>query len=211
MPSVFFFCGSAPWVMLSTRYPPHPRFAIHFRERGSIGPSNRRWARLLEGNPDLNTVHPGRSQNGRGNYRNGAANYAPHTTPAPSIFKGCINLRCSPSLPEPHAASDFAATYAREGFASWLYTERHNPRGAHKVEHNLTLAEAAGAQISPARFPIAIRADDEARVARELEQRNIHRLLRVESRRRLAFQMLACRNAMVSCTQKFSQSLDCAA
>jgi ADP-heptose:LPS heptosyltransferase len=41
------------------------------------------------------------------------------------------------------------------------------------VEHNLTLAEAAGAQKSPARFPIAINADDEARVARELEQRNI--------------------------------------
>ena len=41
------------------------------------------------------------------------------------------------------------------------------------MEHNLTLAEAAGAQKSPARFPIAINADDEARVARELEQRNI--------------------------------------
>ena len=49
-----------------------------------------------------------------------------------------------------------------------LYTEHLNPRGPHKVDHNLTLAEAAGARITTPRFPLHIRAEDEDRVTQEL-------------------------------------------
>ena len=31
----------------------------------------------------------------------------------------------------------FQSSYAREGLASLLYTDRLNPRGPHKVDHNL--------------------------------------------------------------------------
>jgi heptosyltransferase I len=41
----------------------------------------------------------------------------------------------------------FDCEYAREGLASLLYTRRVHPTGAHKVEHNLSLAAAAGAAL----------------------------------------------------------------
>ena len=93
--------------------------------------------------------------------------------------------------PERRAASDFKAATRAKGFAALFYTDRLNPRGPHKVEHNLTLAERAGAQKSPPRFPLAIRPEDEEHVARELAPHNLARFFRAESRRRLAFEMLA--------------------
>jgi len=41
----------------------------------------------------------------------------------------------------------FDREYAREGLATVLYTRRIHPSGAHKVEHNLSLAVAAGAAL----------------------------------------------------------------
>src|SRR5271156_2200381 len=38
----------------------------------------------------------------------------------------------------------FDREYAREGLAALLYTRRVRPTGTHKVEHNLSLAAAAG-------------------------------------------------------------------
>ncbi len=52
--------------------------------------------------------------------------------------------------------------------AALFYTDRLNPRGAHKVDHNLTLAERAGARIANPRFPLAIRPEDDERMSREL-------------------------------------------
>ena len=69
----------------------------------------------------------------------------------------------------------FTSAYAREGLAARLYTERLNPRGPHKVDHNLTLASAAGAQPAAARFPLAIFEEDEAAAERELAARKISR------------------------------------
>ena len=62
----------------------------------------------------------------------------------------------------------FQFSYAREGLAALLYTDRLNPSGAHKVEHNLTLAEAAGAKIASSRFPLTIRAEDDDALERVL-------------------------------------------
>ena len=49
-----------------------------------------------------------------------------------------------------------------------MQPERLNPRGAHKVEHNLSLVERAGARAAAPRFPLAIFAEDEKRIEREL-------------------------------------------
>ena len=131
-----------------------------------------RWARLLEGNPDLNTVIPVDRKTAGGIVetvkRLREANYT-CAIDFQGLYKSALLAFASGS---PRRIG-FQRTYAREGYASWLYTERHNPRGAHKVEHNLTLAEAAGAKKSPVRFPIAIRADDETQLTTELERRNI--------------------------------------
>jgi ADP-heptose:LPS heptosyltransferase len=67
----------------------------------------------------------------------------------------------------------FKSSYAREGLAAMLYTECLNPRGAHKVEHNLTLAERAGALPSQARFPLAIRSEDGETAARKLAEHGL--------------------------------------
>lgn len=48
----------------------------------------------------------------------------------------------------------FDAHYSRESGAALFYTEVIAPRSAHKVEHNLELAAAAGANRSEARFPL---------------------------------------------------------
>jgi heptosyltransferase I len=131
-----------------------------------------KWARLLEGNPDLNNVIQIDRKSAGGIISTvtqlRAANYT-CVIDFQGLYKSAL-LAFACGAPK---RIGFQRTYAREGHASWLYTERLNPRGAHKVEHNLTLAEAAGARKFPPRFPIAIRAEDEARVRSELEQRNI--------------------------------------
>jgi lipopolysaccharide heptosyltransferase I len=69
----------------------------------------------------------------------------------------------------------FGREYAREGLATLFYTQRIHPSGAHKVEHNLALAAAAGAAMPKvARFtlPESTGAEDWAeRKLRELEVR----------------------------------------
>src|SRR5271170_5456737 len=101
------------------------------------------WRRLLEGNPDLSEIIPLQKKSAAG------------------LFSTVRKLRAAPS------------TYAREGFASFFYTDRISPRGAHKVDHNLTLAEAAGARTSSPRFPLTLRPEDEKQVTHELARHNI--------------------------------------
>jgi len=132
-----------------------------------------KWARLLEGNPDVNTVIQIERKTVGGILRTIRTLRAAKYTCAvdfQGLYKSAV-LAFASGAPR---RIGFQRTYAREGLASRFYTERLNPRGAHKVEHNLTLAEAAGAGKSTARFPITIRPEDEERVARELHQRNIH-------------------------------------
>jgi ADP-heptose:LPS heptosyltransferase len=131
-----------------------------------------KWTRLLEGNPDLNTVIEFDRKTAGGITgtvkRLRSADYT-CAIDFQGLYKSAFLAFASGS---PRRIG-FQRTYAREGFASWLYSERFNPRGAHKVEHNLTLAEAAGARRSMPRFPIVIHEADEANVAAELDQRNI--------------------------------------
>jgi len=67
----------------------------------------------------------------------------------------------------------FQRSYAREGIVAMLYTDRMNPRGPHKIDHNLTLVERAGAHLGRPRFPLAIRPEDDDLVTRELHERGV--------------------------------------
>jgi lipopolysaccharide heptosyltransferase I len=132
-----------------------------------------RWMRLLEGNPDLTKVIPfDRGSVGgittsirklRG------ANYT-CAIDFQSLYKSALISFASGAK----RRIGFQSSYAREGIAALLYSDRLNPRGAHKVEHNLTLVEHAGARRSVLRFPLAIRADDEEDIARELSVRGLN-------------------------------------
>jgi heptosyltransferase I len=128
---------------------------------------DRKWVRLLDGNPDIsNVIVLDRTSAGgiRAAVRSlRAANYS-----CAMDFQALYKSALLPFWARVPRRIGFKSSYAREGLAALLYTERLNPRGAHKVEHNLTLAERAGARPGVARFPLAIQSEDEEVVSREL-------------------------------------------
>jgi heptosyltransferase I len=131
-----------------------------------------KWARLLEGNPtiteaiSLDRKSAGKILAGVGKLR--AAKYD-CVIDFQALYKSALIARASGA---PRRIG-FPRSYAREGLASLFYTDRIDPRGAHKVEHNLTLVGAAGAKKSAPRFPLTIHAEDEEITAAELARNNI--------------------------------------
>ncbi len=132
----------------------------------------RKWGRLLEGNPDLNEIIPLDRTSAGGVVRTIQKLRAEKYTSAvdfQALYKSAL-LAFASGAPR---RIGFESGYAREGLAALFYTDRLNPRGAHKVEHNLTLAERAGARKSVPRFPLAIRPEDDDRVERELAAQGV--------------------------------------
>src|SRR4029077_11100728 len=126
-----------------------------------------RWQRLLEGNPDINEVITfDRKQAGALSSLIRRLRAAQYTCAVDfqGLYKSAL-LAFASGAPR---RIGFQSGYAREGLAASFYTERLNPRGAHKVEHNLALVERAGARVSKPRFPLDIRPEDRDRVSREL-------------------------------------------
>ena len=127
-----------------------------------------KWARLLEGNRDISEVISVDRKSARGLANTvrtlRSAKYT-CTIDFQALYKSAMLAYASGAA---HRVG-FQSSYAREGLAVLFYTDRLNPRGPHKVDHNLTLVEHVGARKSEARFPLEIRPEDEERVARELE------------------------------------------
>jgi lipopolysaccharide heptosyltransferase I len=131
-----------------------------------------RWQRLLEGNPDLNEVIAyNRNQAGGLPATIRKLRVARYTCAIDfqGLYKSAL-LAFASSAPR---RIGFQSSYAREGLVAMLYTERLNPRGPHKVDHNRTLVERAGAQLGPSRFPLTIRPEDDDFVTRALENRAV--------------------------------------
>jgi len=63
----------------------------------------------------------------------------------------------------------FAGGFARESVAALMYNSPVTPTGKHVVAQNVSLAEAAGAQRCPIRFPLPRDAEAEVRMGRQLE------------------------------------------
>jgi heptosyltransferase I len=126
-----------------------------------------KWARLLEGNPDIaEVIAADRKSAGAVASTLRRMRAAKYTCAIDfqGLYKSAL-LAFASGAPR---RIGFQSSYAREGLASLLYTDCLNPRGAHKVEHNLTLAEFAGAKKASPRFPLVVRPEDEDRAAREL-------------------------------------------
>src|SRR5271155_814822 len=118
-----------------------------------------KWGRLLEGNPTLTEVISldGRSALGiAGAIRKLRAARYTCAIDFQGLYKSAL-IALASGAPR---RIGFQSSYARERLVASLYTDRVNPRGAHKVEHNLALVERAGARSTPARFPLAIRAEE---------------------------------------------------
>lgn len=133
-----------------------------------------KWRRLLEGNPDLTEIIPLEKKSASGLISTiRKLRSAPYTCAID--FQGLYKSALPAFASGAPRRIGFPSTYAREGFASMFYTDKINPRGAHKVDHNLTLAEAAGAaaRTSSPRFPLTLRPEDEKQVTQELARHNI--------------------------------------
>jgi len=130
------------------------------------------WRRLLEGNPDLSEIIPLQKKSAAGLFSTVRKLRAARYTCAID-FQGLYKSALPAFASGAPRRIGFPSTYAREGFASLFYTDRISPRGAHKVDHNLTLAEAAGARTSSPRFPLTLRPEDEKQVTQELARHNI--------------------------------------
>jgi len=132
-----------------------------------------RWTRLLKNNPDLNRVIAANRTSPAGMLSTLKTVRAPRYTCAvdfQALYKSALLAFASGA----QRRIGFTSSYAREGLASVLYTERLNPRGPHKVDHNLTLVAAAGAEEPTApRFPLAIDPEDEDAVSRDLSKYGI--------------------------------------
>jgi heptosyltransferase-1 len=126
-----------------------------------------RWQRILEGNPDISeTIVLDRKSAGgiRETVRRlGAANYS-----CAVDFQALYKSALLPFWARVPRRIGFKSSYAREGLAAFLYSERLNPRGPHKVEHNLTLVGHAGARPSQIRFSLHISPQDDQATSREL-------------------------------------------
>jgi heptosyltransferase-1 len=131
-----------------------------------------KWRRLLEGNPDLTEIISLEKKSAAGLIATVRKLRSTHYTCAID-FQGLYKSALPAFASGAPRRIGFPSTYAREGFASFFYTDRINPRGAHKVDHNLALAEAAGARPSPLRFPLTLRPEDEKQVTQELARHNI--------------------------------------
>lgn len=131
-----------------------------------------KWARLLEGNADLSSVialDRKRSSEVFGVIRTLRAARYDCAIDFQALYKSAFIAGASGA---PRRIG-FKSSYAREGLAALFYTSRVNPQGAHKVDHNLALAEFAGARKSAPRFPIAVHPQDEEICRRELEKRGV--------------------------------------
>jgi heptosyltransferase-1 len=133
-----------------------------------------KWRRLLEGNSDISEIISvdRKSAGGMaGTWQKLRSARYDCAIDFQALYKSAI-LAYASGAPK---RVGFQSSYAREGFASLLYTDRVNPRGPHKVDHNLALAEHAGAKNGKPRFPLMIRREDEQAVARELDARKIEK------------------------------------
>lgn len=131
-----------------------------------------KWARLLKGNPDVsNVVIVDRQRNG--GFRAAVKKLRSATFTCAIDFQALYKSALLAFASGAPRRIGFKSSYAREGLAAALYTERLNPRGPHKVDHNFTLVEHAGARPSAPRFPLRIEPDEEEQVARQLEARGI--------------------------------------
>jgi heptosyltransferase-1 len=131
-----------------------------------------RWARVLDGNPDLTKAIAFNRNNPIAMARALSGMRATRYTCAidfQSLYKSALlSFVCG----APRRIG-FPSGYVRETLAALFYTERINVRGPHKVDHNLALACAAGARLSPRRFPLVIHSADDEMVSRKLETHNL--------------------------------------
>lgn len=137
---------------------------------------NERWRPLLEGNPDLNEIIVLPNNSIRAFFkcgkRLGENNYT-CVLDVQGLYKSALLAK----LTRVKQRIGYSFSYAREGAASFLYTQRVKPATRHMVDMNLELAAAAGAKITSPRFPLTISGEAQSAVSQFLTSMKISRYL----------------------------------
>lgn len=128
---------------------------------------DRKWRALLEGNLDVNEIVE-LNRRSLGDLVNcvrrlRAAHYA-CALDFQSLYKSAA-LAFGSGAPR---RVGFIRSYLREPGAAFFYTERANPQGQHKIEHNLSLVESVGAKKTGIRFPLFVSPEADAEVESKL-------------------------------------------
>ena len=127
----------------------------------------RKWAALLDGNPDLNeTVMFDRGS--WGVLRNCVRRLRARRYTCAIDFQGLYKSAILTVLSGAPRRVGFNRHAAREGIAAALYTQRAACPTGHVVVQNLALAEAVGARKTVCRFPVQVPPEAEAEVSRWL-------------------------------------------
>ena len=131
-----------------------------------------KWARLLEGNPDISNVVV-LDRKTAGGIRETVRKLHAAEYSCAIDFQALYKSAILPFWARVPRRIGFKSSYAREGLAALLYTETVNPSGAHKVDHNLTLVERAGAHCIQPRFPLTVLPEDDGAVSNALREHGI--------------------------------------
>jgi lipopolysaccharide heptosyltransferase I len=128
---------------------------------------DRKWRELLHGNADLNQVieiDRGDLSQVAGCIKQLRANGYTTALDFQGLYRSAI-LAYASGAPQRFG---FDRDHAREGLAALLYNHAIAPKGLHKVDQNVSLAEAAGAKPGAVRFPLAVSEQAEGWAAAEL-------------------------------------------
>jgi heptosyltransferase-1 len=135
---------------------------------------NARWKPLLAGNPDLNDIITLPNSSISAFFRCGRRlrenNYT-CVIDGQGLYKSAMLAK----LTHVKQRIGYSFSFAREGAASLLYSQRVKPAGKHVVDMNLELAAAAGATIQQARFPFTIPSEAQSSVNQFLTSMKISR------------------------------------
>lgn len=135
---------------------------------------NERWKPLLDGNPDLNDIITLPNSSIRSFFACGRRLRENNYTCVIDV-QGLYKSALLAKLTRVEQRIGYSFSYAREGAASFLYTQRVKPTTKHMVDMNLELAAAAGAKIEPARFPLVIPGESQSAVNQFLASTKISR------------------------------------
>lgn len=131
-----------------------------------------KWTPVLEGNPDVNRIvamNRGSALNVIGTI--GELRRARYSMALDfqSLYRSAIFGWLSGA----RERVGFDSKYSREPGAALFYTKRVTPLRAHKIEHNLELAESIGAKATHVCFPLRVSCEAAAQVRKILDEEGV--------------------------------------
>ena len=131
----------------------------------------RKWAAVVRACPDLDAVIP--FDRGGSGLLSGVRQLRSNRYTCAIDFQGLYKSAVLAWLSGAKRRIGFDRHFAREGGAPVFYTERVVPHAGHVIEHNLALAERAGARRGASSFRLRVPVEAQAEIDRRLAERGL--------------------------------------